>query len=110
MSTEKYNGWTNYETWNAALCVDNNDAGDQAYWNEQASECYDDAEADKTFTKLENATLALSERMKEQFEEAAEQWMPDQSSMFAYFINASLSAVNWHEIAEHYTKEIDQSE
>lgn len=105
--SEKYNGWTNYETWNAALWMGNND-GDHGYWSAEASEYYENAEASKSFTKVEQATLDLSAAMKAQFEDLAEQWMPDQASMFADFINASLSSVNWHEIAETYFSDVEQ--
>lgn len=103
----KYNGWTNYETWNCALWLDN-DQGSHEYWTEVAQECYDEAEKDDTFTRKENATFALADRLKEQHEEAAEEWMSDQASFFADMVNASLSAVNWHEIAAHYLENVEE--
>lgn len=46
MSDKTYNGWTNYETWNVALWIDN-DEGSSHYWDEKAAEAIDDAEGDK---------------------------------------------------------------
>lgn len=103
----EYNGWTNYETWNCALWMDN-DQGSQEYWQEAAQECYDGAEKDDIFTRKENARLALADRIKEHHEEAAEAWMPDQASFFADILNAGLSSVDWHEIAEHYMNEVEE--
>ena len=105
----KYNGWTNYETWNCALWMDNNEF-DQDFWTNQAQEAYDNAEAEKSFTRAERATLDLADTMKANFEDQAEQWMPDQASMFADFINSSLPSVNWYEIAAHYVDSIEQDE
>ena len=109
MTTDtRYNGWTNYETWNCALWIDN--SGDQQYWSEAASECLGDASSDAVFTRSERASFVLADRLKESFEEAAGQWMPDQASFFADMLNASLSSVNWQEIASHYIDEIEQDE
>lgn len=104
---DKYNGWTNYETWNAALWIDNSES-DQNYWREVAEEIYKDAEADKLFSKEERAALDLSERLKDSFEELAEQWMRDQASFFADIFNAALSEVNWHEVAEHILEPVTE--
>ncbi len=105
--TSGYQGWTNYETWNCALWLDN-DQGSQEYWQEAARACYHEAEKDDTFTRKENAKFALASRLKEQHEEAAEEWMSDQASFFADILNAGLSSVNWHEIAEHYMSEVEE--
>lgn len=103
----KYNGWTNYETWNAALWMGNYPG---EYWREQAQEFYAEASADDTFTRKENASRALAERMKDAHEEAAEEWMKDQSSFFADILNAGLSAVNWDEIASNYMDDVEAEE
>jgi len=84
----KYNGWTNYETWNVKLWLDNNQ-GDQKHMLELAS--------DDTLT-----TYEVAQRIKAEIEEAAEMWMSDQASMFADLLNSALSEVNWYEIAQSY--------
>lgn len=109
MTTDtKYNGWTNYETWNCVLWIDN--SGDESYWSEAALECFNEAETDDTFTRSENASFALADRLKDSYEAAALEWMRDQASFFADMLNASLSAVNWQEIASHYVNEAEQDE
>lgn len=100
----KYNGWTNYETWLVNLWIDN--SGDQDYWNDSSRDLFEYSKGDSTFTKEENAIADLADLMREYYDELASQWMPDQSSMFADMINASLREVNWREIAEHYIDEI----
>lgn len=98
----KYNGWTNYETWNAALWMDN-DASQ--YWDEIAQEAYNEAEADKTFTREERATLDLFRRMKDEHEEN----MPDLgASMWSDLLGAAFGEINWYEIAEHHISEVDK--
>lgn len=100
----KYNGWTNYETWLVNLWIDN--SGDQDYWNDSSRDLFEYSKGDSTFTKEENAIADLADLMREYYDELAGQWMPDQSSMFADMINASMREVNWREIAEHYIDEI----
>jgi hypothetical protein len=120
MTTEAktYNGWTNYETWNVALWIDN-DQGSQEHWQEQAQDAYDNAEVQKTrsFTHDEQAVLDLSTTLKDHFEaeweeikEAAGKHVHISSSMWADLMGAALSEVNWHEIAEHMIEEVDKAE
>lgn len=56
MKTETYNGWTNYETWVVNLWL-GNDEGSDRYWREQAQECFDESETERSFTRAERATL-----------------------------------------------------
>jgi len=46
------------------------------------------------------------ERDAEQVEENT----PTVTGMYADLLNASLSSVNWHEIAEHFIEEVDKDE
>lgn len=93
--TTDYNGWTNYETWNVNLWIENEE-GSYRYWREVTRECIDAAEADGTFTKEERAALDLMERLKDKITEGA----PDLgASMYSDILGAALSDVNWMEIA-----------
>jgi hypothetical protein len=102
-----YNGYTNYETWNVKLWIDN-DQESQEYWLASARTALKDAEADNLFTKEENATNYLREELKEEFH----QGMPDLgASTYADLLNSAMSEVNWHEIAQDLIndcKEIDR--
>lgn len=97
MTTNKYNGWTNYETWVVSLWMDN-DEGAQSYWRDEAISALADASRteSETLTAKEEAAQTLEDRIKERHEEA----QPEVSGVFADLINAALSEVNWREIAE----------
>ena len=97
MTTNKYNGWTNYETWVVSLWMDN-DEGAQSYWRDEAIAALEQAGRGESevLTKKEEATQILADKIQEQHEEA----QPEVSGVFADLINAAMSEVNWREIAE----------
>lgn len=108
--SEKYNGWTNYETWNVKLWMDNEE-GSYNHWQDKAQDTYDTAEADENFTRVERATLDLSDSIKEDYETAMHDWLYESkrsSSVWADLLGAALSEVNWHEIAESLIEEVDK--
>lgn len=89
MSTDtKYNGWTNYETWNVALWM--GEAG--GYYDEMAQEIAKDEDS------RDDAVYALSKALQSDHEEN----MPELSGCYSDMLSASLRSVNWYEIAEHY--------
>lgn len=98
MANEKgYNGWTNYETWNVKLWIDN-DESSYNYWRENAREAYRNAKAGEAWggsTRKESAVAALWHMLKDEHEENT----PEVPGVYADLLNASLSEVNWHEIA-----------
>ena len=104
--TERYNGWTNYETWNCKLWMDN-DEGSQAYWRLVARWAQANPSENEYMTLDRRIVHALADNMQAQFEERAEAWMGNQTSFFADIFNAGLSRVNWLEIAESLIEEID---
>jgi hypothetical protein len=96
MSDNTCNGWTNYETWNCKLWIDND--GSNEYWEEQAREL---VERDP-----DNAVYQLSENMKDEFEENA----PDLgASFFSDILSAALHSVNWYEIAKHIVEDVKEN-
>jgi hypothetical protein len=119
MTTEKpdttYNGWTNYETWNVALWL-GNEEGSSRYWDAQAQECWDEADTpsanarltgSEPFSREEKAVFSLSRVLESEVKDGA----PDlRASMYSDLLSASLSEVNWHEIAEHYIDDADKTQ
>ena len=87
--SDKYNGWTNYETWNAALWLDTD------YYEEIAKNVYEIAGALAEFIKRDQEEL-----------------MPEmpQSGMFTDLLNKSFAEINWFEIAEHILEDIDEED
>lgn len=93
--SEKYNGWNNYETWNAALWINN----DQAL-QESATERVTDNRHDTA-----DAADALS-TIFEDYE-----MIPDlPSGPASDMLNASLSAIDWYEIAQSFITDLDPEE
>jgi hypothetical protein len=86
-----YNGWHNYTTWLVALWLDN-DQGTYSYMTELAETALEDG--DKPWQ--------LGETIKEFVQDLC---YPDENSctgLVADLLNASLSNVDWTEVAEHY--------
>lgn len=104
MSNEKYNGWTNYETWVVNLWMDNEE-GSHDYWIRQASYIYrNEAEEQKYFSKMEDAVCILADKLKNDHEESLPANLP---GLYSDLIGAALSEVNWREIAEHLLENIE---
>lgn len=93
MSTknEGYNGYTNYETWNIALWMDN-DQGEQDYWISQAEQADD--------------VYELEVILKEYYQEQ----MPQLHGTWADLLQSALDSVNWREIAENLWEEYHKEE
>jgi hypothetical protein len=101
MSNEKYQGYTNYETW----CVCLEDIGSNYnYWREVAAEVFTNAEADNTFTKSDIARCTLEYLM---WEHVTEENFPVVPGVYATLLNAALSKVNWYELADSALEEVE---
>lgn len=105
MTRKEYSGWANYETWNAALWL-NNEQGSYSYCTEEAQRCYDEASGED---RLPDATNELAEVIKSLFEQEADENTP-QCGWMADAVNAYLSEVDWYEIAEHYLSDVEKEE
>ena len=82
---KRYNGWTNYETWNVALWLAN-EQGSHFHFVERAY-------------ALEGETWALTKEIEEYVREDA----PDLgASTYGDLLGAALSSVNWYAIAESF--------
>lgn len=95
--SDKYNGWTNYETWLVKLWQDN-EQGDQEYWRFQAEECV------KKHGPKE-AVYSLAERMQTHYEDDWYDMHCDGAGLFTDLMTSALRTVNWREIAEHWVNE-----
>ena len=97
----RYNGWTNYETWAAALWIDN-DEGSQRYWHAAAQEVANNPTYENEFMDRRGRVAhQLCHQLYLEFEEQGNSWMSDQISFFADIFNKALGQVEWYEIAEH---------
>lgn len=97
MNRNEYNGWTNYETWLVNMWIDN-DEGSSDMWRERAQECWNDTDEDDDIdTRKRDAKYALSAMLKSDYESGAED--TNCTGFWLDLINASLSEVNWDEIA-----------
>jgi len=95
----KYNGWTNYETWNANLWIQNDWRMSESL-HLQAGDLLSSYEQD-------DAIRILADRIKELFDEL----MPElEASFFSDVMAASLRVVNFREIAGHYIDEMVQDD
>src|SRR5262245_41764338 len=112
-----YNGWKNYETWAVNLWM-TNDQGSDSYYRQMASEIWN-AEPDThattkpVFTREEQFCIDMSERLKDEFEEGKNDLLEQskrECSVWADLLNAALSEVDWHEIAEHYLDDVKESQ
>ena len=85
METQKYNGWTNYATWLTALHIDNEEALQDEALSLHKENIYD-----------------YSKSLENWFDELVEFLDGFKSTIVADLVRATLSDVNWYEIAEHY--------
>jgi len=85
METQKYNGWTNYATWLIALHIDN-----------------EEALHDEALSLHKENTYDYSKSLENWFDELVEFLDGFKSTIVADLVRATLSDVNWYEIAEHY--------
>jgi hypothetical protein len=97
MSDDTYNGWTNYETWNWKLWMDD-DEGSYDHWGKVTREVVEGADGD-------TPTYDLSKRLKEDCENMKDLMGIDVTGPFADILGAGLSRINWYEIAEHLVED-----
>lgn len=101
-TTERYNGWSNYQTWNVKLWIDNEE-GSYNYWREAAQECWDATDEDSDDRESE-AQYSLAKRLESEYRES----MPDVRGTWSDLLGSALSAVDWHEIAAAMIEECDR--
>lgn len=106
MTAHKYNGWTNYATWNIKLWMDN-DCFAYELWYDEALKALDKIPAGKD--RLHEATLVLEDVLENQYAEELNEaplnngWMRD-------IMRNTLANVNWYEIAECFVDDAMEKE
>ena len=88
----RYNGWTNYPTWNVALWI-GNDPGLDEMLREMARDEIDRGESENVYN--------LAARIKDWIRYGDEMAPDLGASMYADILGWALDHVNWDEIAQH---------
>ena len=91
--TQTYQGYTNYETWNYCLHVDNN--------QEQLNFVLDLAKRIKDNSETPN--YDLSQALKQELEYN----MPDIAvDVYSDLLNAAMESINWYEVSNYYLEQV----
>jgi len=100
MKDDTYNGWTNYETWNWKLWLDN-DQGTQEYWEERVQAILDEDVTPRYDweTREQLHRRMLAEELEQDCEDRLEQLTEYQAGPFIDMLNGAVNAINWNEIA-----------
>ena len=110
----KCNGWTNYETWNFKLWLDN----DQDLHNYIIGEI----KKIKAFPSQDNKAYEVSNFLRSYIEDNAPNLnvstrsqsvhglMSDKNGFYSDILNAALRAINTYEIAESYLEDLKEDE
>ena len=96
MTDERYNGWTNYETWNVALRL----GAVYLYWQAATLDAWTDAADDPPFTRSEVARRSLADRLRDEVTDGSP--LADGASMYTDLLGAALQNVSWGEIADNW--------
>lgn len=96
----EYNGYTNYETWNCALWLDN-DEGMQSMMQEKAVELVEAMDNPNDKLEIETATQDMEGFLESLVDDMQETMgFHIEASMFADMLNAALREIDYRNIAE----------
>ena len=96
MNNRKYNGWNNYETWLAALWIDNE-------YSSYQYRCELVEQVKEEHGEKDDREYCLASTLKDWIEE--QNPLADSASLFTDLLNSALSEVDWQEIAENFLAE-----
>lgn len=104
---ERYNGWTNYETWLVKLWIDNSE-GDAEYWQERAEEAVRDTRDESCPDGA--AIRELAGDMQSSFETWMDESLDLPAGVFRDLLTGALGSVNWSEIARAFIDDLEPAD
>lgn len=96
MERKQYSGWTNYETWNCKLWLDN-DEGSQELQQDFLKSAQHTKKV-SVWTDEENVKFNLADLLKDYIEENNP--LADSATMYSDIMTAALQEIDWNEIAQ----------
>ena len=102
MKDNTCNGWSNYETWNWKLWLDN-DQGIYEYWSDRV-ESIKSAKYTPSYEWETTESLqirALAEELESDCDERIDFFTNEESGPFADILSAGIGRIDWREIAEN---------
>ncbi len=111
MKNEKYNGWTNFETWVTALWLDN-ERPSYEHWREVTKQTSNEAKnAEQVKQGIWTVEQAARFRLADKLKADIEHQNPiHEASMYADLLSAAICEIDFQEIAAHYLDDIDDGE
>lgn len=115
---EEYNGWTNWETWNTNLWMDEGVGGGSDYWAERAAdivgaivkdEMGDEVEGGMFSISIEGlheANYKLGTEMQASVVDALYEGTAVVKGLAGDLLQSAVDEINWSEIASHYVEAI----
>lgn len=106
MSENGYQGYTNYETWNVALWI-GNEQGSYLHWQERAEELKEqvagfDLVYHGVWTEQQALRYTLADEIKA---EMSTHPLADDATMYSDILTNALGRVDWHEVADSVLEE-----
>jgi hypothetical protein len=90
-----YNGWSNYQTWNVKLWIDNEQA-DYGYWQERVEQLVEESKENETEVDI----YELSQELESYYDMIMEETIRlPMASMFTDIMGEAWGQVDWYEIA-----------
>lgn len=96
---QEYNGYTNYETWNCALWLDN-DQGTSELMQEEATKLVEAMVNPHDPDEVAGTTSLLADFIKDLIDEQEENSNLPENGMFRDILNAALREIDYYDIAE----------
>ena len=91
--SKKYNGWTNYETWNFNLWITN----EEEDYSQVLELAFDSADEYELSNKLETLAIEWADKIFLDLENRG----ICHSGFISDMVNSSIKSVNFYEVAEH---------